>query len=119
MKKLRWQLLIVLVALIAIGILLAGQQNKLEIVNPLPVDEPQSGGEYIEALVGQLRRLNPVLDYYNQVDRDVDRLIFSSLIKFDHRGLPQGDLAETWGISQNGEHIISPSAGCGLADGEL
>ena len=44
-----------------------------------------------------------MLDYYNQVDRDVDRLVFSSLIKFDHRGLPQGDLAETWGISQNGE----------------
>ncbi len=103
MKKLRWQLLIVLVALVAIGILLFGQQSQLEIVNPLPIDEPQSGGEYSEALIGQLRRLNPVLDYYNQVDRDVDRLIFSSLIKFDHRGLPQGDLAETWGISQNGE----------------
>lgn len=103
MKKLRWQLLIVLIAVFAIGVLLASQQRQLEIISPQPVDEPHSGGEYTEALIGQLRRLNPILDYYNQVDRDVDRLIFSSLIKFDHRGLPQGDLAETWGISQNGE----------------
>jgi peptide/nickel transport system substrate-binding protein len=67
-----------------------------------PVVEPATGGVYTEALVGSFGRLNPVLDYYNQVDYDVDRLIFSSLVRFDSHGLPYGDLAKDWGISQDG-----------------
>ena len=58
---------------------------------------------YTEALVGTPGRLNPVLDYYNPADRDVDRLIYSGLIKFDDRGVPQADLAESWGVSQDGK----------------
>jgi peptide/nickel transport system substrate-binding protein len=44
-------------------------------------------------------RLNPILDTYNQADRDVDRLIFSGLIRFDSQGLPQPDLADSWSVS--------------------
>lgn len=102
MKNLRWQFLVVLIALVAIGVLLLSQQQP-----GLPgedvADQPASGGIYTEALIGSLGRLNPLLDYYNPVDRDVNSLIFSSLVKFDHRGLPHGDLADTWGISQNGK----------------
>ena len=36
------------------------------------------------------------------MDNDVDHLIYSSLIRFDARGLPQGDLVESWGISKDG-----------------
>ncbi|MFC2025790.1 peptide ABC transporter substrate-binding protein [Chloroflexota bacterium] len=102
MKNLRWQILIVVVALVAIGVLLLIQKPSV-----LPgieqVLEPTSGGVYTEALVGSLGRLNPVLDDYNSADQDVNRLLFSSLIRFDNRGLPESDLAESWGISQNGE----------------
>jgi peptide/nickel transport system substrate-binding protein len=102
MKNLRWQFLVVLIALVAIGVLLLSQQQP-----GLPgedvADQPASGGIYTEALIGSLGRLNPLLDYYNPVDRDVNSLIFSSLVKFDHRGLPHGDLADTWGISQDGK----------------
>ncbi|TLN26666.1 peptide ABC transporter substrate-binding protein, partial [bacterium] len=49
-----------------------------------------------------LQRLDPVLDFYNSVDRDVDRLIFSRLITFDDRGNPVADLADSWGISKDG-----------------
>jgi peptide/nickel transport system substrate-binding protein len=49
-----------------------------------------------------MQRLNPVLDYANPVDRDVNRLLFSSLLRFDGRGLPQPDLAEAWGVSKDG-----------------
>jgi peptide/nickel transport system substrate-binding protein len=49
-----------------------------------------------------MMRLNPLLDYYNDVDRDVDRLLFSGLVRFDDRGLPQADLADSWGISRDG-----------------
>lgn len=100
MKKLRWQIIIVLLALVAIGILLVSQQQTTQPGVDLS-EQPQVGGVYAEALVGSLGRLNPVLDYYNPVDYDVDRLIYSSLIKFDARGLPYGDLAEDWGISQD------------------
>jgi peptide/nickel transport system substrate-binding protein len=101
MKKIRWQLLIVVISLVAIGLLLAGQQPEVFQQQTAPI-QPTSGGTYNEALVGSFGRLNPLLDYYNQVDRDVNRLIFSGLIHFDDRGLPVGDLAESWGISQDG-----------------
>ena len=101
MKKLRWQLLIVLIALIAIGVLLLVQQPTLPGADPEAA--PLSGGVYTEALIGSPGRLNPLLDYYNQADHDIDRLIYSSMIRFDDRGLPQGDLVETWGISKDGK----------------
>lgn len=103
MKKLRWQLLVVILALSAIGVLLLSQQQAaiLPGVAPAPV-EPVSGGMYSEALIGSFGRLNPVLDYYNPADHDVNRLLFSGLLRFDDRGLPQGDLVDTWGVAQDG-----------------
>ncbi|MFM8321217.1 MAG: peptide ABC transporter substrate-binding protein [Chloroflexota bacterium] len=100
MKKLRWQLIVVVLALGAIGLLLISQQQG-SISGVDLADQPTTGGIYAEALVGSFGRLNPVLDYYNPADYDVDRLIYSSLVRFDARGLPYGDLAETWGISQD------------------
>lgn len=80
------------------GLLLLSEQTGFRLVSPVPT----SGGVYTEGIVGRLQRLNPVLDYYNSADRDVDSLIFSSLVKFDEKGLPKGDLAETWGVSYDG-----------------
>jgi peptide/nickel transport system substrate-binding protein len=105
MKKLRWPLLIVFLALIIIGVLLLSQQPKIlrppEVKTPTVV-VPTKGGVYTEALVGSLSRLNPLLDITNPVDRDVDRLLFSGLVRYDDRGVPQGDLAASWGISIDG-----------------
>ncbi len=98
MKKLRWQILVVVLTLIVVAVLLLTQQPAL---NPT-LPEPASGGIYTEALVGQFGRLNPLLDLNNPADRDIDRLLFSSLIKFDSSGIPQPDLAESWGVSADG-----------------
>jgi peptide/nickel transport system substrate-binding protein len=103
MKRLRWQLLVVILALAAIAVLLRSQQPALLPGVEITTPQPSEGGIYTEALIGQLGRLNPLLDYYNSVDRDVDRLIFSGLMAYDDRGLPHGDLAESWGISQDGK----------------
>jgi peptide/nickel transport system substrate-binding protein len=46
--------------------------------------------------------LNPLLDLNNIADRAIDRLIFSGLIRFDPSGIPQADLAESWGVSADG-----------------
>jgi peptide/nickel transport system substrate-binding protein len=43
-----------------------------------------------------------LLDWNNAADRDVNSLLFSGLVRFDERGLPRADLAESWGVSQDG-----------------
>lgn len=98
MKKIRWQLLIILFTGLVVGLLLISEQPSTVEIIP----EPVQGGIYTEALVGQVQRLNPVLDIYNDVDQDIDRLLFSRLIAFDSSGMPKGDLAESWGISKDG-----------------
>ena len=102
MRKLIWQIVIVVIALAAIAFLLLRQQPAL--LTTTPAIKPSSGGVYSEALVGDFNRLNPVLDYTNPVDQDVNRLIFSSLLRFDDRGLPVNDLIESMGISQSGQN---------------
>ena len=96
----RWQILILVLALVAIGVLLIGQQPDL--IPSVPEVNPTAGGVYSEGLIGSLGRLNPVLDFHYQADRDVDRLIYSSLLRFDDRGLPVHDLVESMGISRDG-----------------
>ena len=99
MKKFRWQLLIIFLTGLIVGILLLTEQPDSN--NPTST-EPAKGGNYTEALTGSLQRLNPVLDFYNSADQDVDRLLFSRLLTFDEHGLPVADLAKTWGNSQDG-----------------
>jgi len=98
MKKLRWQLLIVILTLGVVGILLIRQQPTSIVILP----QPASGGIYTEGIVGTFGRLNPLFDIYDSVDKDIDSLIFSGLIEFDPAGIPQPDLAESWGVSLDG-----------------
>lgn len=100
MKKLRWQLLIIFLTGLVVGILLINE--KPDASSTVDVPEPQQGGVYTEALVGKFQRLNPVLDYYNAADRELNRLIFSRMITFEERGIPKLELVETYGISQDG-----------------
>lgn len=97
-RKLRWQLLVVTLTLIAVGALLLTEDPQ----EPVFAPQPAEGGIYTEALIGSLGRLNPLLDQNNPADRDINRLLFSSLVRFDARGLPVPDLAESWGISLDG-----------------
>lgn len=100
MKKFRWQLIIIFLTGLVVGILLISEQpgGGSSILSP----EPAKGGNYTEAVVGSLQRLNPLLDFYNPTDRDIDRLIFSRLLRFDEHGNPQPELAAQWGISEDG-----------------
>ncbi len=100
MKKLRWQILVVVITLILVGVLLLSQQPVSQITTILT--QPTSGGVYTEALIGSVSRFNPILDRNNAADRDVDRLLFSGLIRFDSTGMPLPDLADAWGTSQDG-----------------
>lgn len=100
-KKLRWQILIVILALAAIVALLWGQRAEEPRVIESP--EPAGGGVFYEGVVGSMQRLNPQLAEFNPVDQDVTSLLFNGLIRFDPQGLPQPDLANSWGLSKTGE----------------
>jgi peptide/nickel transport system substrate-binding protein len=100
MKKLRWQLVIIFLTGLVVGILLISEQPPA-IVSIAP--EPVKGGIYTEAIIGSMQRLNPALDAYNSADRDINRLIFSSLLRFDSRGMPVNDLVESGGASIDGQ----------------
>lgn len=100
MKQLRWQILVVLVTLVIVAVLLFSTQPPG--VGTVIQSEPEQGGVYTEGLVGSLGRLNPLLDWNNQADRDVNRLLFSGLLRFDERGLPQADLARSWASTPDG-----------------
>ncbi len=99
MKRFRWQIAILLITGLVVGVLLLLEQPQGSITAQ---PTPSQGGTYTEALIGSFQRLNPLLDDENQPDRDVDRLLFSGLVKFDSSGVPQPDLAESWGISKDG-----------------
>ncbi|MBT3323426.1 MAG: peptide ABC transporter substrate-binding protein [Anaerolineae bacterium] len=100
MKKLRWQIFVVIITLVLVGVLLLSQQPVSQITTILT--QPTTGGVYTEALIGSMSRFNPLLDRNNLADRDVNKLLFSGLIRFDSRGMPLPDLAEAWGTSQDG-----------------
>lgn len=100
MKKIRWQLIIIFLTGLVVGGLLLIEQPTPQ--TPASAPKPSEGGAYAEALIGSLQRLNPVLDFYNSVDRDVDRLLYSRLVTFDDHGNPLADLADSWGISKDG-----------------
>jgi len=105
MRRFRWQLLIVLLTGLVVGLILIFQPSTSSLVVE-STPNPITGGSFTEALVGDIMRLNPALDRFNQPDRDVDRLIFSSLFKFDSRGLPVGDLAAGWVASPEGTRYV-------------
>ncbi len=84
--------------MVIVALLLLSQQP----ISVITLPQAAPGGIYTEALIGSMGRLNPMLDWNNPADRDVNRLIFSGLIRFDSHGLPQPDLAEAWGTSPDG-----------------
>lgn len=100
MKKYRWQLLILFITGLVVGLLLFLERRGG--LGEVSAPQPVQGGVYTEALVGNIQRLNPLLDDTNNVDRDINSLVYSGIVKFDSHGLAQPDLAESVGVSQDG-----------------
>ncbi|HEY4690768.1 MAG TPA: ABC transporter substrate-binding protein [Anaerolineae bacterium] len=94
LRHVRWQ-----VTLIVVGIVvLVGLMIYLALSFTVRF-VPAPGGRYIEGVVGQPQFLNPLLCSFNEPDRDICGLVFNGLIKFDARGEPQPDLAQSWSVS--------------------
>lgn len=67
------------------------------------VSIPLSGGSYTEGLVGSPKYINPLYASNRDVDIDISSLIFSSLFKYNEKGVLVGDLAESWTKSEDGK----------------
>ncbi len=62
---------------------------------------PASGGRYIEGIVGNPQYINPLYSSLNNVDADLDRLIFSRLFKTNSSGQIENDLVSNFEISDD------------------
>ncbi len=56
----------------------------------------------VEALVGRIQKLNPLLATYNPVDRDITTLIFEGLTTTNQFGEIVPQLAASWTVSDDG-----------------
>lgn len=103
-------LLVLLLAMVALGGIV--YRNHLEI-------GPATGGEYVEAIIGAPTYINPLFAQTNDVDQDLSRLIFSSLMKTDAAGQLIGDLAESYEIDETEKiYTITLKEGVRWHDGE-
>lgn len=62
---------------------------------------PKSGGEYTEGLIGVPMYINPLLSQTNDIDMDISKLVFSSLLKYDKDLNLVEDLAASYQISED------------------
>lgn len=60
----------------------------------------------VEALVGDIRKLNPLLATYNSVDQDITALIFEGLTTTNPYGEIIPALAESWAVSPDGLEYV-------------
>ena len=67
------------------------------------IELPTDGGVYREAILGYPQYLNPVLSYGGNADRDIVKLVYSGLMKYDSEGNIIPDLAEDFSIEDNGK----------------
>jgi peptide/nickel transport system substrate-binding protein len=62
------------------------------------VSAPVAGGNYTEAAVGTVKVINPLLPE-STLSADINRLIFSSLTRYNPKRQLEPDLAERWEVS--------------------
>lgn len=60
---------------------------------------PKAGGRYIEGVVGNPQYVNPLYASFNNVDNDLERLIFSRLFTVDNEGKTVPDLAAGYDLA--------------------
>ncbi len=95
-KERIWFSTFVIITLFSISFLIGNfYHSQTEIV-------PVFGGTYVEGFPDSPHNLNPVLST-NDADRDISRLIFSSLLKYNEKGELIPDLASNYSVSKDGK----------------
>jgi peptide/nickel transport system substrate-binding protein len=96
-RYIRWQILLILLGGVLVGILLTYLA-----VNYTTVLRPGHGGTYVEGIAGYPQYLNPLLSGNGGVDRDICALMFSGLTRLNERGEVEADLARGWEVTLDG-----------------
>lgn len=96
-QYIRWQAI-----LAATGIALTMAFLSFLSLSRQTVTIPDVGGVYSEGVIGKPQFINPLLMQYNQVDQDLNALIFNGLTKMDGEGNIEPDLAKSWDVSDDG-----------------
>jgi len=96
-RHIRWQVLLILLGVVLVGILLTYLA-----INYTTVLRPGRGGTYVEGIAGSPQYLNPLLSGYNEVDRDICALLFGGLTRLNERGEVETDLARGWDVTGDG-----------------
>jgi len=97
MPKIRIQIVIAIVGSCLIGFLLYTQSLGL-----LVSMSPAPGGTFVEGVIGEPRELNPLLFSHHGPDRDITKLVYAGMMRFDGAGQPTPDLAESWAVTADG-----------------
>jgi peptide/nickel transport system substrate-binding protein len=71
-------------------------------LDPLGGSGKEPPVRYVEGVVGETSKVNPLFVYQNEVDRDIATLVFSGLTRLSADGTPEPALAESWDISSDG-----------------
>jgi peptide/nickel transport system substrate-binding protein len=79
---------------------------------------PSLGGIHTEALVGIPRFINPALAQISDTDRDISRLVYSGLMKYNKDGMLIEDLAQEYSIENNTDYIFTLKENILWHDGE-
>ncbi|GBD08824.1 Oligopeptide-binding protein AppA [Candidatus Thermoflexus japonica] len=96
-RGLYFPLALVLFMALSLGVLMASLALRAGVETV-----PARGGHYVEAIVGPITTLNPLQIQPGDPEADIARLIFNSLVRLDAKGLPEGDLAQRWEVSEDG-----------------
>jgi peptide/nickel transport system substrate-binding protein len=103
----RWSLLVLLIGLLIAPQVLQPIVSSAASSAPQPENTAlQSQNVLVEAVVGEIRKLNPLLATYNPVDRDITSLIFEGLTTTNDYGEIVPQLAESWTVTQDGLQYI-------------
>ncbi|GEM_PF-3300481 len=89
-KQKRW----LVIGILAVAIGLIGLVS--QIYRGLTVLAPDTGGTYIEGVVGQIRFLNPLYSSANSLDEKISKLIYAPLVRFLPDGTVKPIVAEKW-----------------------
>lgn len=113
MPNLRLQILLAAAGIGLIAAFLLVQQRPLPVRSNSPeilrddniclTNVPASGGDFVEGIVGAPRYLNPLLNDFIPVDKQITDLIFDGLVTFNPQTRRfEPALAERWEISEDG-----------------